>query len=142
MTKSRRTTAQMPPRPFWLPDGCPNWCEDTKDHSPGDLREDRVHVGTEARVPLTRHDPVDYPGGTWEPEYWTTYLRQHPEAAEPSVFLGLGEDCGTEMTFDEAEQLAERLLEHVLIGGLPENSRSRARAALEAMRRRGLAARS
>lgn len=100
--------------PYWMPEGCPDWCLRGVEHRDDDHPEDRSHAGPDASVTLTAADPLDLDG---EPEEMRLYLLQHHREREPRIWLGRNDtNQGGHLTLDEAEDLAEHLRRMVRIG--------------------------
>jgi hypothetical protein len=100
MTETTAWTG-TPPRPYWLPNGCPDWCEMPEAHSDEDHPDDRHHATGEIEVELTLEPPLyGFPrtAGVW--------LDQHMTDAEPCIHLQ-----GQCLTLREARQLAANLNE-------------------------------
>lgn len=70
--------------------------------------EDQACAGPERRLPL-RLVEMRYEDRGWLHKFFTVYSQKN-FAAEPSVFLGLGESSGWDMTPDEALLLAHELV--------------------------------
>lgn len=101
------------PRPSWLTEPCPAWCEGG--HLEREHPDDRTHYGPIHNVPLLLEAPSEVDEGTWAPETAQFYLRQHWLHRDAYVWLGHGESgMGLRLRLEEAEALAERLL--VLVG--------------------------
>jgi hypothetical protein len=95
-------------RPFWLPDGCPEWCE--VPHSDDDHPDDRIHYGPERSVNLRLEPPVEG-WENWRPDRLVVCLRKHTDHSVPQVDLRRGDDPTTaRMTLSEARELAAALL--------------------------------
>jgi hypothetical protein len=105
------TTTQAPAvAPFWLPDGCPEWCEYTHWHSDEDHPDDRHHDGAEREVNLRLEAPV-LGGAGWHPETIVVHLTQTEGDVAPHVDIRRGDDPPTvRMTLSEARELASALL--------------------------------
>jgi hypothetical protein len=76
------TTTQAPiTAPFWLPDGCPEWC--TGGHGSADHPDDRSHMSEMMYVDLTLEPAVH--GEVAQTEM---YLYKHVTGAEASIRFG------------------------------------------------------
>jgi hypothetical protein len=97
---------------------CPDWCR-WDDCAGATEREDRIHFGTPVYGPLTLHKRELFAGGETRYLSFELHLRQHAEAAAPSVELGIIE-AGPDfvMTLDEARELAGALLEVCDLAGI------------------------
>lgn len=101
-------------------DECPSWCSDLdrgRPHRFTAMLEDRIHLGHRTMVVLEIESASDQRDGTCIPPFPSAYLRQGADEREPHVWPGPDEtDKGTHMTLDEAELLAEVLVDVVTRG--------------------------
>ncbi|WP_141579636.1 hypothetical protein [Actinomadura sp. WMMA1423] len=108
-------------RPWWLPEGCPSWCEWPDDHPAKACYDDRLHTGESRVVVLTGNDTA---GDAWEdPDEARMYIRQHYREVAPRIEVGHNDAAvGLQFTLDEAEEFAHHLLELAAIArtGNPE----------------------
>lgn len=98
-------------RPWWLPGGCPSWCEWPDTHEGHDHYVDRLHMGARVSVTLTAtedSEPTEYD----DPREAGAYIVQHYREAEPRIEL-VRDDAPmhVQLTADEAEEFAMKLLE-------------------------------
>lgn len=105
--------ATQPRGPFWLDEGCPEWCDGG--HEDRDMVADRWHYGTRFELPLALHDPVEQAEpDTWAPETATLYLRQHWLRSDAEIWLGRGDtNEALRLTLTEACRL-RMLLEELI----------------------------
>ena len=95
--------------PFWLPNGCPQWCRGL--HSEGDHPDDRVHFSEGFEIPL-RLEPAEpaFPLGTFVPACIAAHLRQTEGSSEACVEISHQEEGPTfTLTLIEARQFAGML---------------------------------
>ncbi|WP_141581316.1 hypothetical protein [Actinomadura sp. WMMA1423] len=103
------------PRPTWLPNGCPAWCDAPELHVEHDHYDDRLHTGAGRSVILTAADECESREGD-PPDEARMFLRQHYREIGPRIELGRDDKpTGIQFTPDEAEEFAARLLELVAI---------------------------
>ena len=107
----------VPTVPTWLQGrGCPSWCEWSDNHREHDHYDDRTHTGAFRTVILTAVDDrrVDLDD---EPDAVRASLYQHYREIGPRVELSRDErPADIQLTLDEAEELARKLIELVAIG--------------------------
>jgi len=96
------TQTDAPARPFWLPDGCPDWCEMPEAHSDEDHPDDRRHGTGEISVDLSLEPPVY---GRL-PDAVDVWLDQHVTDAEACIHIQ-----GVRLTLGEARRVAANLNE-------------------------------
>jgi len=96
------TQTEAPAQPYWLPDGCPDWCEMPDTHSDEDHPDDRRHATGELCVDLSLEPSV------YEkfPDSVDVWLDQHVTDAEACIHLQ-----GHRLTLREALQVAANLNE-------------------------------
>lgn len=100
-------------RPAWLPNGCPSWCDWIGDHNESARYDDRSHIGAGLSLILTAEQTLREDRKDTVPPTLDIYLIQHYREAEPRVHVGRDDMPGTHLTLDEAEALANKLLNRV-----------------------------
>jgi hypothetical protein len=103
------TTTETHARPFWLPNGCPEWCR--TGHSVEDHPDDRVHYSEGFEIPLSL-EPAEktFPLGTFVPACIAAHLRQTEGSSEACVEISHQEEGPTfTLTLIEARQFAGML---------------------------------
>ena len=100
------TTTEDITRPFWLPNGCPGWCQFTDCHKIDAHPDDRSHMGSDFSVDL-----ILEPTSNGYPVSVEMGLYQHVTDAEPSIrFAGGSWKHAVSLTIDEARAIAANLL--------------------------------
>ena len=108
------TESRIPGHVFWLPNGCPEWCDWMDTHKDSDGPEDRSHLGGEIKVPLSLEDAVDHGSPGWEPDRIVASLRKMETDSEASVEITRHESAVfATMTLAEATQFAAAILDVV-----------------------------
>jgi len=93
------------------PFSCQPWCsyEPGHDREKLDNDKDQQCRGAQRHLPLHLHEKVSYGKNDWRRDY----IVVHPQknfGREPVIFMGRGEDAGTEMMLEEALLLAHELV--------------------------------
>lgn len=113
----RRSAERPIPAPFWLPNGCPTWCDATEEHSGADHLDDRVHWAPAVNVPVSLHKGQDHGAEGFKPETVEMHLRQNYREVEPIIEIGFGDQRSfLRVTLDEAHMLAEALTTFFQLG--------------------------
>ncbi|GGO70624.1 DUF6907 domain-containing protein [Nonomuraea cavernae] len=95
-------------------DPCPAWCIASDSHVTSDDPADRVHFGHSERVPLLTMEavPVSYPT-RFAPQELSVSLDRNYREKEPRVTLGVNDTTHAAATLDEAQKIAETILDLV-----------------------------